>query len=148
MWTNWSFKIIFRFLRGPGRFSLFDYFLWRKMSASRNFFLNGKISLAKVITFLNHENTHNYIACSNSNRDSPKINLKIHLLLRLWDKFLKLGNYVLGTKTKLSRDQTFDWGLKNENIEFWKLPVLICEGFWATGNYQNSIFTLLRLLVT
>ena len=37
--------------------------------------------LAKVIEFSNRENTYNYIAPANFNRDSPKINFKIYLLL-------------------------------------------------------------------
>ena len=65
-----------------GRFSLFNFFLLRRMAVTRNFFRNGKILfLAKVIEFSNHENTYNYIARTNFNRDSPKINFINYLLL-------------------------------------------------------------------
>ena len=41
-----------------GRFSRFDWFLWSRMPAIRNFSQNGKILfLAKVIAFSNRENT-------------------------------------------------------------------------------------------
>ena len=51
------------------------------MSATRNFIQDGKILfLAKVIAFSNPENTYNYIACANFNRESPKINFKIYIL--------------------------------------------------------------------
>ena len=38
---------------------------------------------AKVIAFSNFENTYDYIAHANLNRDSPKINFEIYLLLQL-----------------------------------------------------------------
>ena len=110
-------------------------------------------------SFLNRENTYNYIVQrtpANFNRNSPKINPKILKSLFsyiFWDKCFKLGSYVLGTKTKLnewmnniliSSDRNFNLGLRSENVEFWKLPVPIFEGFWASGYFQNSIFSLLR----
>ena len=77
-------------LRGPegggvlgDRFSLFDGFLWRRISATMNVFQNGKILFpANDIAFSNRENTYNYIALANFNCDSPKINFKIYLLLQ------------------------------------------------------------------
>ena len=54
-----------------------------------------------------------------------------------WDKCLKFGRYVLGTKKKLSGDQNFDLGLKSENIEFWKLLVAQNPSKMGTGNFQN-----------
>ena len=58
------------------------------MAATSNVFRNEKILfLAKIIAFWNLENTHNYIAGAYFNRDSPKINLKIYLLLQ----FLRYG---------------------------------------------------------
>ena len=35
---------------------------------------------------------------------------------------LKLGSYVLGTKTKFLSGQNFDLGIRSENIELWKSP--------------------------
>ena len=43
--------------------------------------LFGILFLANVIAFSNLENTYDYTARTNFNRDSPKINLKIYLLL-------------------------------------------------------------------
>ena len=60
------------------------------MSANRNFFQNGKILfLAKVITLSNLENTYIYVAHANFNSDSPKIDLKIYLLLHFLRKPLE-----------------------------------------------------------
>ena len=54
------------------------------MPATRNFLQNEEILfLAKVITISNPKNTYNYIARMNFNRDSPKINFKIYLLLQI-----------------------------------------------------------------
>ena len=70
----------------------------------------------KVIVFWNFENTNNYIVCTNSNRDFPRINLKLNLPLFLCSRVLKFDCHVLGTKTKLYTYQNF------ENIEVWKFP--------------------------
>ena len=60
------------------------------MSGNRNFFQNGKILfLAKVIALSNLENTYIYVARANFNRDSPKIDLKIYLLLHFLRKPLE-----------------------------------------------------------
>ena len=48
------------------------------MAATGNFFRNEKILfIAKIIEFLNRENTDNYIVRANFIHDSPKINFKI-----------------------------------------------------------------------
>ena len=53
------------------------------MSATRNFFPIEKILfLAKVIADSNLKNTYDYTTRANFNRDSPKITLKIYLLLQ------------------------------------------------------------------
>ena len=58
------------------------YHLRRRMTATRNFTRTEKILfLARVIEFSNPKNTCNYIAHANFNRDFPKINFKIYLLL-------------------------------------------------------------------
>ena len=55
-----------------------------------------------------------------------------------------LGSYVLWTKTKHSSEQNVDLGLKIEIIEFRKLPVAQNPSKMGTGNFQNSLFSLLR----
>ena len=53
------------------------------MAATRNFFRYEKILfLAKVIEFLNRENTYNYIMRANFNRDFPIFSVKSLLLLQ------------------------------------------------------------------
>ena len=53
------------------------------MPAIRKFLQIEKILfLANVIAFSNLENTYDYTARTNFNRDSPKINLQIYLLLQ------------------------------------------------------------------
>ena len=62
---------------------LFCCVLQRRKAATRNFFRNEKILfLAKVIALSNFENKYNYIVRANFDRDSPKINYKIYLLLQ------------------------------------------------------------------
>ena len=85
--TLFTLDLPFKLLRGPGevlgRFSFVDYLLWCIMSGTRIFFRNRKIlSLAKVITLPNLQNTYNYIACAKFNPDSSKINFEIYLLLQ------------------------------------------------------------------
>ena len=91
----------------------------------------------EVIKFWNPENTGNN-SMQRSKMDIFEISKSIFYIF--WDKCLKLGSYVLETETKLSKFQV----AKIENIDFRKLPVPIFEGFWATGNFQNSIFSLLE----
>ena len=55
---------------------------WTENDSYQKLFRNGKILfLAKVIEFSNRENTYNYIACAKFNRDYPKINFEIYLLI-------------------------------------------------------------------
>ena len=70
---------------------------------------------------------YNYIARVNFNRDSPKINFKI-FSYSFWDRHLKLGSCVVGTKTKVLIKLIFDLGLridKNRNFENTKSAFLI-----------------------
>ena len=84
-----------------GRFSLFDCFWWRRTSATRNFFQNGKMMfLAKVITL--HTIT---LRAGTLIAISRKSTQKYIFFYIFRDKCLKLGGYVLGTKNKLSSDQ-------------------------------------------
>ena len=97
--------------------------------------------LAKVIESLNRENTYNYIARTNLNRNFPKINFKIYILLySIWDKCLKLGSYVLGTKTKLLIEPIFDLGLRSENIEFLKFYIFTSEAYIKNRLYRKFCF--------
>ena len=113
-------------------FGMKKYCSWQKL-------LNFQIAKIHIITL--HAQT--LIAIPR------KSTLKSIFSYIFWDKCLKLGSYVLGTKTKLSSDQNFDLGLsdlglRSENIEFWKLPVAQNPSKMGTGNFQNSIFSLLR----
>ena len=104
------------------------------MAATRIFFGMKKILfLAKVIEFSNRENTYNYIARTNFNRDFS---------YSFWDKYLKLGSYVLGTKTKQFIELIFDFGLKSENIEFWTSGtyffIVRIFAIWKCNNFGNE----------
>ena len=68
--------------RGPRSIFTFLMFLIKENVSHQELFQNEKLLfLAKVIEFSNRENTYNYIAHANFNRDSPKIYLKNYLLL-------------------------------------------------------------------
>ena len=61
----------------------FLLFLIEENVSYHEIFRNEKISfLTKFITILKLKNTYNYIAGANLNRDSPKNNFKIYLLLQ------------------------------------------------------------------
>ena len=47
-----------------------------------------------------------------------------------WDKCMKIGSYVLGTKTKLLIEPNFDLGLRSGNIEFLNLMFSNFDDFW------------------
>ena len=92
-----------------GRFSFLDCFLWRRMSATMNVIQNGKILfLAKIIEFSNRGNTFNYMHVRTLIAIPRKSTLKSISSYIFWAKCLKLGSYVLGTKTKFSREQNFE----------------------------------------
>ena len=55
-----------------------------------------------------------------------------------------LGGCVLGTETGLSGGRGFGLGLGSEGIEFWKLLVAQNPSKMGFGNFQGSIFSLLR----
>ena len=119
-----------RGLRGPGGSSTwrrskssFCCFWQRGVSATRCFLPDQKILfLAEVIKFWNPENMGNYSMRANFKRVFPKMDIfgisKSIFSYIFWDKCLKLRSYVLGTKTKLSRDPNVDLGLSSVNIEF------------------------------
>ena len=112
----------------------------RRMAATENFFRMKKILfLAKVITFQNLENSYNYIACENFNRDSPNINFKIYNILL---KFLRRRlETCLGTKTKLLIVQNFNLCLRRYRIMKMSIsPKIMKNPIW---NFLNSIFLLL-----
>ena len=54
--------------------------------------------LAKVIEFSNRKNTYNYIGRATLMAIPQKSTLKSIFSYSFWDKCLKLGGYVLGTK--------------------------------------------------
>ena len=123
------------------KIKFFCCFWQRGVSASRSFLTDQKILLlAEVIKFWNPENTGNYSTRANFKRVFPKMDIfgisKSIFSYIFWDKCLKLGSYVLGTKTKLSSDQNFDLGLKSENIEFWKLLVAQNLQKWALAIFK------------
>ena len=67
----------------PGGVSEVDFHFLLFFSFQAIFFRNGKmLFLAKVIEFSNYENTYNYTARANFNRDLEKSTLKIYLLLQ------------------------------------------------------------------
>ena len=116
------------------------------MSSARNFLRNEKILLlAFVITFWNLKNTYNYIARTliAIPQRSTFSTLKSISSYSFWGKVLKLGNYVLGTKTKLLADQNFDIRSRKQNMGFWICRWPVFEGFLATSNVQIPIFSLL-----
>ena len=138
-------ELFYQFYQFLGRFSLFDCFLcmtnchWQ-CQPPETFFRMEKIlflaiQIAKIVIRTITLRMRTLIAIPR------KSTLKS---IFFWDKCLKLGSRVLGTKTKLSNYQNFDVGFIIENTKFCKLPVLIFEGFWATSNFQNPLFSLLR----
>ena len=81
---------------GGGLRSIFTFWLFLKEgnASYQEIFSERKILfLAKVIAFSNLENTYNYIARTNFNCDSPKINIKIYLLLQFWSRPLKRESF-------------------------------------------------------
>ena len=56
-----------------------------------------------------------------------------------WDKWLKLGIYVLGTKTKFLNGLNFDQGLRCENLKFWN--------FWWPKNHENRPVAMVKCLI-
>ena len=124
----------FRGLKGQergvwGRFSLFSE--WKILF------------LAKVIELSNLENTYKFfLAHANFNCNSREINYKSYILLQfLRYKCLKLGSYVLGTKTTFLIETIFDLGLRGEHIKVAYRLKLTKNADW---NFQNSIFTQLH----
>ena len=80
--------------------------------------------LAKVIKFLNPEYIGYYSMCANFKRVFPEMDIfgisKFIFYYSFWDKYLKLGSYVLGAKTKLLIEPIFDLSRRSENIEILK----------------------------
>ena len=76
-------KMIWETIEGAGVQGIFLMFLVEENESYQDLFRNEKILFpAKVIALLNLKNKYNYIARSNFNRDFPKIDLKLHLLLQ------------------------------------------------------------------
>ena len=75
-WVGWKIHV-----KGAGGSEVDIRFLILSIEENASYqelFRNEKIFfLAKVIAFSNLENTYNYIARPNFNRNSPKINFKI-----------------------------------------------------------------------
>ena len=105
-----------------GRNRVFCCFWQNGESATRSILPDQKkLFLAEAIKFWNPENTGNNSMCANFKRVFPKMDIfgfSKSISYRFWDKCLKLGSYVLGTKTKLLIEPIFDLGLRSENIEF------------------------------
>ena len=89
--------------------------------------------LADVIEFWNLENTGYYSTHKNFKWDFPKMEFfeisKSTSSYSFWDKCLKRGSCVLGTKTKFLIEPILDLGLRSENIEFWKFQICIFGQF-------------------
>ena len=83
---------------------------WKNIVPSQSYYI-----------FKSRKQTYNYIAPTNFIVIPQKSSLKYMFSYIFSDKCLKLGSYVLGTKTKLSRDQNFDWGLKI--LQKWALAI-------------------------
>ena len=88
--------------------------------------------LSKVIADSNLENTYNYTMRTNFDHHSPKITLRIYLLLAV---LLKLsGYYVLGAIQKLHAGLFFDLGIRTEIIRFYKS--------WIWKNRKKAILRI------
>ena len=74
--------------------------------------------------------TRKCIACTKFNRDSPKFNFKIYIILNFW-------RWSPGVDTKLLIGQIFYLGLRSENIKFW-----ICLLYQKSRilNFKNRYF--------
>ena len=88
-------------------------------------------------TFKSQKYIHLHCSC-NLNRDFSKLDFKSISSYKFCGRSLKLGNYVLGNKTFEWAD--FNWGLRSEIMNFWKLLVGKNHQKWTFWNFKNSYF--------
>ena len=109
-----------------GRFSLFVVSYRRECQLPENFSEWKNVVSSQSYRIFKSRKYIQLHCALNFNRDFPKINLKNIFSYNFRDKYLKLGRYVLGTRTKLSefwfRPQKWKYRiLKIASAHFWKI---------------------------